>query len=160
MRGNDRNMAALIDKAIAVALLAHSGAVDKGGSPYILHPLRVMHKMQTPEEMVVAILHDVVEDSNITLEVLQEQGMPSDIITALDHLTRRKGETYAAYLRRCAENPLARTVKLADLNDNMNLKRIPVPTEQDEQRIERYRKARAFLLQLDVRYAIDNPLYE
>jgi len=131
----------MLDKAISIAAAAHSGQKDKYGSPYILHPIRLMLKVHSEEEMITAILHDVVEDTNWTLEGLEKEGFPHDIIEALDCLTRRDDETYDAYIERTASRPLARKIKLADLEDNMDLKRMKIIDSNAIERLARYHKA-------------------
>jgi (p)ppGpp synthase/HD superfamily hydrolase len=136
-----------LEDAIALAALAHHGQKDKAGAPYILHPLRVMLKMNTDRERMVAVLHDVVEDTPYTLDALCRLGFPPEVVEAVDALTRREdqGETYEVFVLRAGCNPLARRVKIADLEDNMDLTRIADPQEKDHQRIERYRRAMAAL---------------
>ena len=134
-----------LDKALEIAVKAHSGQKDKVGDPYILHPLRIMMKMDTEEERIVAALHDVVEDSDITLDDLRQAGFPKTILEAVDCLTRRKGEDYEAYVERASSIPLAKKVKIADLEDNMNFRRIHHLTEKDAARILRYQKAYRYL---------------
>ena len=138
-------MMATLDHAIQIAVQAHAGQKDKAGKPYILHPLRLMLKMHTDTERIAAVLHDVVEDSDWSLEGLCQQGFQEEVITALDCLTRKENETYESFIERVNTNPTARTVKIADLQDNMDLERINNPTEEDFARIEKYRKALKFL---------------
>lgn len=127
-----------LEKAILIAATAHQGQTDKAGTPYILHPLRVMFNCNTEEEQICAVLHDVIEDTTITLENLRAEGFKEEIITALNALTKRKNENYDDYIDRILQNKLACHVKLADLSDNMNLSRISHPTEEDYQRVEKY----------------------
>lgn len=129
-----------LERAIAIAVEAHRGKRDKGGQPYILHPLRVMLRMETEEEQIVAVLHDVIEDHGDTWppERLRQDGIPDGILAALDCVTRRKGEPYEQFIERCASHPVARRVKLADLEDNMDLRRLPNITEKDRERLNRY----------------------
>jgi (p)ppGpp synthase/HD superfamily hydrolase len=131
----------LLEKAILVATQAHQGQVDKAGAPYILHPLRVMLKLNSETEMVTGILHDVIEDTPWILENLKQEGFPDEILEALDYLTRRKGEDYQDFITRVAGNPLARKVKLADLEDNLNILRFETITEKDKARLTRYHQA-------------------
>lgn len=132
-------------RAVMVAAEAHLGQVDKGGAPYIDHPLRVMSGARTSDERMTALLHDVVEDSPWTLEALRREGFPARVISALDHLTRRGGEDYAEFIERASRDPIARAVKLLDLQDNMDLDRIAEPTDRDRARVARYQKAIARL---------------
>ncbi len=108
-----------IEEAIKIAVDAHFGQVDKQGVPYILHPLRVMFAMETEEERIVAVLHDVVEDTPITLGYLHDCGFSPEVIAAVDALTRREGEVYTDFTLRAKANPTARLVKIADIKDNM-----------------------------------------
>ena len=135
-----------IENALAIALSAHQGQKDKAGAPYILHPLRVMLRMQTELEMIAAVLHDVVEDSTITLDELRAKGIPETALAAIDALTRREGEEYGDFILRAKQNDVARKVKLADLEDNLDVGRIAHPTARDKVRLDKYRQARAALL--------------
>lgn len=130
-----------LEDAIALAVAAHQGQRDKAGQPYILHPLRVMLRLSSDAERTAAILHDVVEDTPYTLERLRELGYPEDVLSALDCLTKREGETYERFIERVRPNPLARRVKLADLEDNMDVRRLPTVTAKDAERLARYRAA-------------------
>ncbi|WP_070001036.1 GTP pyrophosphokinase [Cellulosilyticum sp. I15G10I2] len=130
-----------LDKAILIATTAHQGQVDKAGAPYILHPLRVMLGCKTEDAQICAVLHDVIEDTAVTFEDLSAAGFKKEIITSLDALTKRKNETYDEFIKRVMENRLACHVKLADLADNMNLSRIPNLSEEDYQRVKKYRRA-------------------
>ena len=124
-----------------IAIKAHAGQTDKIGDPYILHPLRIMLKMNTKAERIVAILHDVVEDSPITLADLRKSGCPDEVLMAVDCLTRREGESYEAYVRRAAGDRLAKIIKIADLEDNMELRLKNGLAGKDKARMARYRKA-------------------
>ena len=131
----------MLNKAIQIAVKAHEGQVDKGGNPYILHPLRVMLSCNSEIERICAVLHDVVEDTPVTFEEIREQGFSDEIVNALGCLTRHKGESYDDFIRRVLKNKIACSVKLADLADNMDLTRISSPTDKDERRIKKYKKA-------------------
>jgi (p)ppGpp synthase/HD superfamily hydrolase len=133
--------ALLLEKAIGIAVEAHRGQKDRYGAPYILHPLRVMARVDTDTEKTVAILHDVVEDTKWTFEDLKREGFPADVLQALDGVTKREGEEYDAFVERSASHPLARRVKLADLEDNMDLRRFKSLAPDDLKRLEKYRKA-------------------
>lgn len=137
----------LLEKAIHIAVEAHRGQVDKAGFPYILHPLRMMLKMRNEREMMVAVLHDLIEDTPWTLERLRQEGFPEDVLGALDCVTRRKDETYEQFVLRSVANPVARKVKLADLEDNMDLRRIAKVTRNDLDRVERYHRAWTSLME-------------
>ncbi len=137
-----------LERAIAIALEAHGGAVDKGGHPYILHPLRVMLSLDAQDDRIAAVLHDVLEDSDWTAEGLRHEGFSETVLQALGALTKKDGEDYLAFVRRAGSNAIARRVKLADLADNMNLDRLPQVTEKDRARLEKYRAAVALLREL------------
>lgn len=137
----DGASAPLLEKAIVLAATAHRGQVDKAGAPYILHPLRMMLTMHTPAEMMAAVLHDVVEDTAWTLEALRAEGFPDEVVEAVGGLTRREDESYEAFIERAAQHPLARRVKLADLEDNMDLRRLARLTDADQARLVRYQRA-------------------
>lgn len=132
---------ATLELAIEIAARAHAGQLDKGGAPYILHPLRVMLALKSEPERIAGILHDVIEDSGITLEQLRAAGFGLEIVRALDALTRRPDEPYAQYVTRAARDPLARSVKLKDLEDNMMLSRILHPSATDFERLRKYERA-------------------
>ena len=134
-----------LEDAIALAVEAHRGQRDKAGQTYVLHPLRLMLRLDTEPERMTAVLHDVVEDTPYTLERLRGLGYPEDVLSALDCLTRREGETYEAFIERVLPHPLARRVKLADLEDNMDVRRLPAVTARDAERLARYRAAWARL---------------
>lgn len=135
-----------LSDAITLATHAHRGQVDKGGAPYILHPLRIMAQMNSNEERIVAILHDVVEDST-DIDLADIAFVFGDrIAEAVDALTKRKGESYDAYLERVKGDELATKVKLADLKDNCDLDRLGrAPTDDDRRRLDKYLRARAIL---------------
>lgn len=136
----------LLEKAIVIATQAHAGTVDKGGKPYIFHPLRVMMKLDDEIDRVIAVLHDTVEDTSVTFDYLREEGFPEEVISGLDAVTRREGELYTEFILRAKQHPIGRKVKLADLDDNMDLTRIPNPTKKDYNRLEKYKKAKKILL--------------
>lgn len=139
-----------IEKALKIAFKAHAGQVDKAGNPYILHPLTVaMNKvLDTNEQKIVAILHDVIEDSDITFKDLENMEFNEEIITALRLLTKDNNTVYFHYIReiRRSCNPNAYWVKYADLEHNMDIARIPEPTEKDYMRLEKYKKAMDILV--------------
>jgi (p)ppGpp synthase/HD superfamily hydrolase len=130
-----------LQDAIRLALDAHAGQRDRHGADYILHPLRVMVRLRGDLHRTVAILHDVVEDSDTTIGDLRRAGFGSAVVAAIDRLTRRDGESYARYIQRCGANPVARRVKLADLEDNMDLRRLRRVTAADVKRLNRYLQA-------------------
>ncbi len=134
-------MKGTLERAIAIAAEAHAGQKDKAGAPYVLHPLRVMLQQTSLEGRMAAVLHDVVEDTPWTLDGLRAEGFPEEVIAAVDALTRRPNESYEAFVQRAGANAIARAVKRADLLDNLDLSRLPNPTERDLERLERYRQA-------------------
>ncbi len=139
----------LLEKAIGIAVEAHRGKQDRYGAPYILHPLRVMGRVSTPEEKIVAILHDVVEDTRWTFEDLESNGFPPRIIEALKRLTKQEGEEYEQFVKRSAADPLSRRIKLADLEDNMDVSRMPHVGDEDRDRLKKYLRAWKALSQAD-----------
>ncbi len=132
-------------RAVMIAAEAHLGQRDKAGAPYIDHPLRLRAQAATETEAMVAVLHDVVEDSPWTLDDLRREGFPDEVLVAIDHLTRRAGESYEAFIDRARACPLAARVKRLDLEDNLDGSRIAEPTAADHARAERYRRALARL---------------
>ena len=130
-----------LEEAIALAAQAHRGQVDKAGQPYVLHLLRVMFRVETEQERIAAVLHDLVEDTGHTFDDLRALGYPAEIVEALDCLTRRAEESYEQFVERAAANPLARRVKLADIEDNMDIRRYITLTEHDLARLQRYLRA-------------------
>jgi (p)ppGpp synthase/HD superfamily hydrolase len=134
-----------LERAIAIAAGAHEGQRDKGGAPYILHPLRVMLAMSSDEDRTAAVLHDVLEDTPWTADALRREGFSDAVVDAVESLTRRAGETFDDFILRARSNAIARRVKLADLADNMDLGRIREPTAADRDRILRYERATATL---------------
>jgi len=134
-----------LERAIAIAAAAHAGQLDKSGAPYILHPLRVMLRLNSPEERMVAVLHDVVEDTKVTLDDLRAEGFSPEVLRAVDAVTKREGETYEDFVARAGADPIGRRVKLADLEDNSDVKRMAHPTDRDRARLEKYARAIRFL---------------
>ncbi|WP_434602276.1 GTP pyrophosphokinase [Pseudomonas sp. Z4-7] len=135
----------ILDAAIALASKVHAGQVDKAGKPYILHPLRLMMKFDGLEEQLVSLLHDVVEDGDVTLDELRELGIPEAVVTAIDCLTKRQGESYEQFIARIRPNPLATQVKIADIHDNLDLTRLPVVRDKDLERAAKYHRALRYL---------------
>lgn len=131
----------LIEKSLEIALSAHSGRTDKAGRPYILHPMRVMQKMTGEEAMAAALLHDVIEDSSLTAEDLTRAGITPAVVDAVVCLTRRSIESYRQFIERVRENRLARVVKIADLEDNIDVLRLEKLGPKDLARVARYHKA-------------------
>jgi (p)ppGpp synthase/HD superfamily hydrolase len=132
---------ATLERAVAIAAEAHVGQRDKAGAVYLLHPLRLMMQMTSEAAMIAAVLHDVVEDSAWTLDQMRAEGFSEEVLSAIDCLTGREGESYEVFIERVKPNPIARQVKLADLADNMNLRRIAEITPKDLARLEKYHRA-------------------
>ncbi len=130
-----------IEDAILLATEKHRGQVDKSGAPYIVHPLQVMCRMRTETERIVAVLHDVVEDTDVTLDDLRALGYSDEIVDAIDHLSRRDGESYEQFIQRIKPHPLAVRVKLGDLQDNMDIRRAGKLDQKDLERFQRYQAA-------------------
>lgn len=138
-------MSDMLSEAIGVAVIAHAGQYDLAGEPYILHPLRVMGAFKSETERIVAVLHDVVEDTFVTLESLRDAGFSNEIVEAIDALTKRAGETRMDAAKRAKENKIARAVKLEDVWDNMDLDRLPKLTNRDMIRYHEYRRVYEYL---------------
>lgn len=135
----------LLELAIEVATKAHAGQLDKGGNLYILHSQAVAASLDSTENKIVAYLHDVVEDTNITLEDLEKMGFTYRIVNSIRILTKSKDISYDDYLKSVKKDSNAWHVKMADIKHNMDISRIPEPTAKDVARIEKYKKALAFL---------------
>lgn len=130
-----------LDRAIILATRAHSGQVDRSGQPYILHPLRVMLKMSSEEARIVAVLHDVLEDTDVTAHDLAAEGFSQEIVEAVQAMSRHEDEEYEDFVQRAKHNSLARTVKIADIEDNMDPSRNVEPSEKDMARLSKYGRA-------------------
>jgi len=129
-----------LENAMSIAVTAHKGQVDKAGKPYILHPLRLMFKMNSESEMIAAVLHDVVEDTDWTFEMLKAEGFGEEVLDALRLLTHDKKVPYKNYLEAIKTNKIALRVKIADLKDNLDIKRIARPKLRDYAHIAEYLK--------------------
>lgn len=130
-----------LEKAIEIASKSHAGVLDKQGLPYILHPLRVMINLNGLATQIVGVLHDVVEDTNITLEDIRNAGFSDDVVNALALVTHRREMSYADYVMACKRNAIARDVKIADLRENTRLDRALLRADQfadDTSRMQRY----------------------
>jgi hypothetical protein len=137
-----------LETALRVAVAAHAGQSDKGGDPYITHPLRLMAAVDSEEAKIVALLHDVVEDTPVGLDDLRREGFSEAVLSAVDCVTHRRDEPYADYVVRCKNHPVAREVKLADLGDNSRLDRCILRSERiarDLARLHRYVLSYKFL---------------
>ena len=132
----------ILDRAKEIARAAHEGQVDKAGKPYIEHPMRVMKMGKSMEEKIAGVLHDVVEDSEWTFEMLEKEGIPKDVMDALRCVTKlSEDEDYDHFIARVKTNPLAVKVKLNDLKDNMDITRLEEVTEKDLARLNKYIRA-------------------
>jgi (p)ppGpp synthase/HD superfamily hydrolase len=130
-----------LERAIAIATEAHRGQKDKVGQPYILHPLRVMFRVGSDTERIVAVLHDVLEDTPWTADQLRAEGFSEEVLQALANVTKRDGESYESFVLRAGSHPVSKAVKRADLEDNMDLRRLEEVTEKDAERLRRYVRA-------------------
>jgi len=136
-----------LERAIEIAVQAHKGTSDKGGSPYILHPLAVMHNLDRDDEKIVGVLHDVVEDTQWTFEKLLDEGFSVTVVDALRSVTKQEGgEDYFDFIQRAKKNPLGRKVKIADIQHNMDVTRIKVISDKDATRLNKYKKALEILI--------------
>ena len=135
----------MLELALSIATEAHRGQFDKAGIDYIEHPIFVASQVDSEEEKAVALLHDVIEDSSVTAEELLNAGLPETVVTAVQILSKKKGQDYQTYLKTVKSNPLARAVKLADLKHNSDLSRLETITDKDLERLEKYKKAIDYL---------------
>ena len=135
-------MTGLLAQAISIATQAHEGQVDKSGMPYIGHVMRVMEAGRTMDEKIVGVLHDIVEDTDWTFERLAREGFPAHIMDAIRSLTKTsEDEPYDDFIERVRTNPLAVRVKINDLADNMDIRRLAAITDKDAARLNKYLKA-------------------
>ena len=140
----------LTRKAIRIACFAHQGQVDKAGIPYVLHPIHLAEQMETEDTCVVALLHDIIEDTDVSVEDLEAVGFPQNQIDAIIVMTHDKGEDYMDYVRRVKKNPIAAVVKKEDILHNLDLTRIPDIRESDYQRVEKKYKPALKILEENV----------
>ena len=141
---------ATLERAISLAAERHAGQVDKANAPYILHPLRVMLNVPDIEHKIVAVLHDILEDTTTTIDELYRLGFQTHLIDAIIALTKQEGESRIQAAQRTVQNPIERVVKLADITDNMDLTRIQSPTMKDFERLKEYQQVRDILLSQNV----------
>jgi (p)ppGpp synthase/HD superfamily hydrolase len=134
-----------LERAVSIAVDAHRGQRDRVGQPYLLHPIRVMLRMESTDDQIVAVLHDVVERSDWTFDRLRDEGFSARIVDAIDSLTRRDEEAYEEYILRVSTNRIGRRVKLADLRDKCDRIDLEKPAEDGEERLSRFRRAMAVL---------------
>lgn len=135
----------MLELALSIATKAHRGQFDKAGIDYIEHPIFVASQVDSEEEKAVALLHDVIEDSSVTAEELLNAGLSETVVTAVQILSKKKGQDYQTYLKTVKSNPLARAVKLADLKHNSDLLRLETITDKDLERLEKYKKTIDYL---------------
>ena len=135
----------MVDLALSIARQAHEEQLDKEGVDYIEHPIYVASQVDTEEEKAVALLHDVIEDSPFTAEELLLAGLSETVVTAVQILSKKKGQDYQTYLENVKSNPLARVVKLADLKHNSDLSRLETITDKDLEGLEKYKKTIDYL---------------
>ena len=127
--------------ALKLCFEAHKDQVDKSGMPYVFHPFHLAEQMTDEETTVVALLHDVIEDTDYTLEDLAEMGFSENVLRAISLMTHDEGVPYMDYVARIKANPIARAVKLADLRHNSNISRLDKVGTSDFERVEKYKKA-------------------
>jgi len=132
-----RSVDHLLETAIRLAAKVHKGQVDRFGKPYVLHVMRVMMRGHDFEEQVLGALHDVLERSQLTMEDLAKKGFPPRVLKAMDHITRREGETYEQYIERVMQDNLAIRVKVHDLADKMDLLHVATLSHADLKRYNR-----------------------
>ena len=132
--------------ALELAVEKHKNQTDKAGNPYILHPLHVMEHVNSKEGKIVAILHDIIEDTDVTEDYLLKIGLSKRIVDAVVALTRSEDIDYQEYIKTLSSNPLAKEVKLADLEHNMDLKRLPTLEKKDLERNRKYQIAYHYLI--------------
>ena len=130
-----------IEKALIIATKAHEGQKDKAGVPYILHPIRASNRCRTDEERIVAILHDTIEDTDVTPDYLLSEGFPKNIVEAVLSVTRNDGESYEDFILRSKQNHIGKQVKIHDLEDNLDITRLHSLSEKDLKRLNKYLKA-------------------
>ena len=132
---------ALFEKAITLVLEKHRGQMDKAGKPYYGHVIRVSQDLINPKQKMVGLLHDIIEDTDVTPEFLLQEGFPQEIVDGILSVTRRPNEDYQDFVDRASRNEIGRFVKMADLEDNMNIFRLNEITEEDRLRLNKYLKA-------------------
>lgn len=135
----------LYDLALKIAIQAHREQKDKSGREYVMHPIRVAERCKDPRAKIVALLHDTIEDTEVTVGYLREEGFPEEIINGILSVTKKEGESYEDFVRRAAENEIGIIVKKADLEDNMDIRRLREITDKDVERLRKYLKAWQFL---------------
>ena len=140
----------LYDLALRIAIKAHEGQKDKSGREYIMHPISVSQRCKDPRAKIVALLHDTIEDTDVTTDFLRSQGFPEEIIDGVLSVTKQEGEDYDTFVCRAAQNPIGKDVKLADLEDNMDIRRLKEISDEDVERLRKYLRAWQYLLTLNL----------
>ena len=139
----------LFDRAMQIAIRAHMGQKDKAGRDYVMHPIRVAERCKDPRAKIVALLHDTIEDTPVTAEYLRGEGFPNEIILGVLSVTKRDDEEeYGDFVARAAENAIGREVKIADLEDNMDIRRLKEINDKDVERLRKYLRAWQYLTTL------------
>lgn len=134
-----------VKKAMRTAYKAHEGQVDIAGMPYIFHPIHLAEQMDTEDSICLALLHDIVEDTDLTIKELRKRGFKEEVLIALELITKKPDEEYFSYIKKVKESPLATQVKIADLKHNMDVSRLKKPSKYSEKRIKKYKKALSLL---------------
>lgn len=148
MQDRRQNWDELYDHALRIAIRAHKEQKDKSEREYVMHPIRVAERCKDPRAKIVALLHDTIEDTNVTQEYLRSEGFPEEIIGAVLSVTKQKGENYEDFVNRAAANAIGREVKIADLEDNMDIRRLHEFTDEDVARLRKYLRAWKYLINL------------
>ena len=139
----------LFDRAMQIAIRAHMGQKDMAGRDYVMHPIRVAERCKDPRAKIVALLHDTIEDTPVTAEYLRGEGFPEEIILGVLSVTKRDDEEeYDDFVARAAENAIGREVKIADLEDNMDIRRLKEINDKDVERLRKYLRAWQYLTKL------------
>lgn len=141
-----KNYNELYDHALRIAIRAHEGQQDKSGREYVMHPIRVAERCKDTRAKIVALLHDTIEDTDVTIEYLRKEGFPEEIIDAVLSVTKQDGENYEDFVRRAAKNAIGKGVKIADLEDNMDIRRLIEIKEEDVARLRKYLSAWQYLI--------------
>lgn len=141
-----KNYNELYDRALRIAIRAHEGQQDKSGREYVMHPICVAERCKDTRAKIVALLHDTIEDTDVTIEYLRKEGFPEEIIDAVLSVTKQEGENYEDFVRRAARNAIGKEVKIADLEDNMDIRRLKEIKEEDVARLRKYLSAWQYLI--------------
>lgn len=146
-------MKQILENAIKFAVLMHSGQYDKGGKPYILHPLKVMHYLKSDDQelQAIAVLHDVVEDCDVTYDDLYNEGMTERVVLAVKALTKINGQSKSEYLSAIKANKDAALVKLQDLRHNTDIRRLKGVSQKDLERVQKYHE-----MYLEIKKSLEN----